>query len=78
METLTLRPRGHLMPAIPAVEGLACRFPEDAGPRARAHAVRRCHLGRARPRTAMTGRANACRSRPTSGGRGPSGLSRQS
>jgi hypothetical protein len=38
LETLTLQLRGHLMLAIPAVEALADRLPEDDVPRACAHA----------------------------------------
>ncbi|HZF90691.1 DUF6415 family natural product biosynthesis protein [Streptomyces sp.] len=39
LETLTLQMRGHLMLAIPVVEALADRFPEDDVPSACAHAA---------------------------------------
>ncbi|HLL32643.1 MAG TPA: DUF6415 family natural product biosynthesis protein [Streptomyces sp.] len=39
LDTLTLQLRGHLMLAIPVVEALADRFPEDDVPRACAHSA---------------------------------------
>ncbi|HZF92092.1 DUF6415 family natural product biosynthesis protein [Streptomyces sp.] len=49
LDTLTLQLRGHLMLAIPVVEALAARLPEDDVPRACAHAG----IGEARMRLGL-------------------------